>query len=115
MAGAWPGDADLVVLDELHKYRGWKGFIKGEYDVHGERIRFMLTGSARMDVFRRGGDSLQRRYHYYRLHPLSLAQIAGFTNEIRPGLRPCRSGAKTGTRCCVYCCGSAARLLAALV
>ena len=70
-AARWPGGEALVVLDELHKWRGWKGWIKGEYDKHRDRLRFLVTGSARLDVYRRGGDSLQGRYHHYRLHPLT--------------------------------------------
>ena len=71
----WPAETALVVLDEIHKWRGWKRWIKGEYDEHGGRLHFLVTGSARMDVYRRGGDSLQGRYHHYRLHPFTLAEI----------------------------------------
>lgn len=78
----WPGGEALVVLDELHKYRPWKRFIKGEFDAHRGRLSFLITGSARLDVYRRGGDSLQGRYHHYRLHPLSQTEIA------RPRARP---------------------------
>lgn len=70
-AARWPGGQALVVLDELHKWKGWKGWLKGEYDKHRLAIRFLVTGSARLDVYRRGGDSLQGRYHQYRLHPFS--------------------------------------------
>ncbi len=73
----WPGEESLVILDELHKWRLWKGWIKGEFDKHRERVRFLVTGSARMDIYRRGGDSLQGRYHHYRLHPLSFGEVAG--------------------------------------
>lgn len=73
----WPGEGALVVLDELHKFRTWKQWIKGEYDHHGERIRFLVTGSARMDIYRRGGDSLQGRYHHHRLHPFSSLEADG--------------------------------------
>ena len=76
-AARWPGGNALVVLDEIHKWRAWKGWLKGEYDRHRERLRFVVTGSARLDVYRRGGDSLQGRYHHYRLHPFSLAEAAG--------------------------------------
>jgi len=72
----WPGgDHPLVVLDEIHKWRTWKGWLKGEFDKHGNRVHFLVTGSARLDLYRRGGDSLQGRYHHYRLHPFSLAEI----------------------------------------
>jgi hypothetical protein len=74
-AARWPGGNALVVLDELHKWRSWKGWIKGEFDKHRERLRFLVTGSARMDTYRRGGDSLQGRYQHFRLHPFSLAEL----------------------------------------
>ena len=76
-AARWPAGPALVVLDELHKWRQWKGWIKGEFDKHGDRLRFLVTGSARLDVYRRGGDSLQGRYHHYRLHPFSYAELEG--------------------------------------
>lgn len=76
-AARWPSGEALVVLDELHKWRQWKGWLKGEFDAHHQRLRFLVTGSARMDVYRRGGDSLQGRYHHYRLHPLSMAELGG--------------------------------------
>lgn len=73
----WPGDADLLIIDELHKYKKWKSYIKGEYDSLKAKYRFLVTGSSRLDVFRKGGDSLQGRYHYYRLHPFSVAELLG--------------------------------------
>ncbi|MDJ0766076.1 MAG: ATP-binding protein [Myxococcota bacterium] len=71
----WPAASCLVVLDELHKYPSWKNWLKGEYDKHGDRLRFLVTGSARLEVYRKGGDSLQGRYHHHRLHPFSLAEL----------------------------------------
>ena len=86
-AARWPAGEALVVLDELHKWRGWKGFIKGEFDKHRDHLRFLVTGSARMDVYRRGGDSLQGRYHHFRLHPFSCGEARGLPSspEIVPG------------------------------
>ena len=75
-AARWPGGKALVVLDELHKWRGWKGWLKGEFDKHRAHLRFLVTGSARLAVYRKGGDSLQGRYHHYRLHPFSYAEAA---------------------------------------
>ena len=77
MAAEWPASAQLIVLDEIHKYRAWKRFVKGEFDTHRDKYRFIVTGSARLDIYRKGGDSLQGRYHYYRLHPFSVAELAG--------------------------------------
>lgn len=65
----------MIVLDELHKWRPWKLWLKGEYDANRARLRFLVTGSARLDVYRRGGDSLQGRYHHWRLHPFTQAEI----------------------------------------
>lgn len=67
--------APLVVFDELHKYRTWRNYLKGLYDRPGRRYQILVTGSARLDVYRFGGDSLQGRYHYLRMHPLSLAEL----------------------------------------
>jgi predicted AAA+ superfamily ATPase len=64
----------IVVFDELHKDKKWKGFLKGFFDVYGERTRIMVTGSSRLDVFRRGGDSLMGRYFLYRMHPFSVGE-----------------------------------------
>lgn len=69
--------ARLLIFDELHKYRQWKNYLKGLYDVRHEQYDILVTGSARLDVYRRGGDSLQGRYHYYRLHPFTLAELSG--------------------------------------
>ncbi len=85
-AAHWPGKRSLVVLDELHKWRSWKGWLKGEYDAHHKSLSFLVAGSARLDVYRRGGDSLQGRYHHYRLHPFSVAESeSAAALEIEPG------------------------------
>lgn len=79
--GMFPPDQNLIVLDEIHKYRLWRGLIKGFYDKKKSRHSFLVTGSARLDYYRRGGDSLQGRYHYYRLHPLSLGELISHSKE----------------------------------
>ena len=80
----WPGGTPVVALDEIHKWRQWKRWVKGEFDKHRDRVRFLVTGSARLDLYRRGGDSLQGRYHHYRLHPFSCAEL----EETMPRLLP---------------------------
>lgn len=64
-----------LFFDEIHKYRGWRAFLKGLHDAAPGRRRILVTGSARLDFYRHGGDSLQGRYHYYRLHPFSVAEL----------------------------------------
>ena len=65
----------LWVFDEIHKYRQWRGFLKGLFDGRRPGQRILVTGSARLDHYRYGGDSLQGRYHLLRLHPLSAAEL----------------------------------------
>ena len=73
--GELPGGQKIVILDEIHKFARWRSLIKGFYDTNKSEISFIVTGSARLDYYRKGGDSLQGRYHYYRLHPFSLAEV----------------------------------------
>lgn len=75
MKGRLPGGQKLIILDEIHKYARWRGLVKGFYDSNKSDKSFIITGSARLDYYRKGGDSLQGRYHYYRLHPFSLGEI----------------------------------------
>lgn len=65
----------ILCLDEIHKYSKWKTFLKGFFDTHNENCRILVTGSSRLDVFKRGGDSLMGRYFIYRMHPLSIAEL----------------------------------------
>lgn len=71
-----PPDASTVIFDEVHKYARWRDLLKGLYDKHKSSVSFLVTGSARLDYYRKGGDSLQGRYHYHRLHPFSAREVA---------------------------------------
>lgn len=68
-----------VCFDEIHKMPKWKNILKGYYDKYENDCRFMVTGSARLDWFRRAGDSLAGRYFLFRLNPLTLSEVAGHT------------------------------------
>lgn len=69
--------AGTIIFDELHKYPHWKNFLKGFYDSYGnKKFNVVVTGSARLDVYRKGADSLMGRYFSYRMHPLSVGEIA---------------------------------------
>lgn len=68
--------ARSVIFDELHKYANWKHFLKGFFDRYEKDLKIVATGSARMDVYRRGGDSLMGRSFSYRVHPLSIGELA---------------------------------------
>jgi predicted AAA+ superfamily ATPase len=65
----------LLILDEIHKSKGWKQKLKGLYDELAEDIHILVTGSARLNVFKKGGDSLMGRYLSFRLHPLSYGEL----------------------------------------
>ena len=65
----------LVILDELHKAKLWKRSVKGLYDTQEDRCDILVTGSARLNVYRKGSDSLMGRYYHFRLHPFSLAEL----------------------------------------
>jgi hypothetical protein len=74
--GELPPNQPLVVLDEIHKYARWRNLVKGLYDLNKSSRQFIVTGSARLDVYRKGGDSLANRYQYFRLHPFSMRELS---------------------------------------
>lgn len=73
-SGAWSPRAGLVVFDEIHKMRDWKAFLKGAWDGRSTNQAMLVTGSARMETFRQGGESLAGRYFAWRLHPFSVRE-----------------------------------------
>lgn len=68
-------EAKLWVFDELHKYRHWRNWLKGLYDINKKKHKFLVTGSAKLDMYSRGGDSLQGRYFFHRLHPFTYSEL----------------------------------------
>jgi len=76
----WDRDTELLILDEIHKMKNWKSWIKGIYDTEGIPPQLLLTGSARMDTFRKGGESIAGRHFYYRLHPIDVKEASSFMN-----------------------------------
>lgn len=67
----------LVLLDEIHKYKEWKNYLKGAYDHSHEGFLFLVSGSGRLDLYQKGGDSLAGRYYPFHLWPLTLAELHG--------------------------------------
>lgn len=68
------GKEQLLILDEIHKEKSWKGKLKGFFDLYAKELSIVVTGSARLNVFKKGGDSLMGRYFHFRLHPFSLRE-----------------------------------------
>jgi len=84
LASKFEPDTQLIIFDEIHKYRKWKNYTKGQFDKFKEAFAILVTGSARLDIYQKGGDSLMGRYYYFRLHPFSQAEVLGVKNKIEP-------------------------------
>ena len=65
----------VITLDEIHKFVRWKSFLKGFFDLYEDCMRLIITGSARLDIYKRGGDSLMGRYFLYHMHPFGVAEL----------------------------------------
>ena len=76
-----PINQSVLCFDEIHKFKNWRSLLKGIYDTKKLKYKFLITGSARLDHYRRGGDSLLGRYRYLRLHPLSLPELSNFNKS----------------------------------
>lgn len=72
---SWLKDVDLIVFDEIHKMPKWKNYLKGVYDTKPDTIHILVTGSARMDAFKKVGDSLAGRFYVHHLFPFTLAEL----------------------------------------
>ena len=73
----------IITLDEIHKFVRWKSFLKGFFDLYEDRMRLIVTGSARLDIYKRGGDSLMGRYFLYHMHPLGVAELVRPELDVR--------------------------------
>jgi predicted AAA+ superfamily ATPase len=71
LAQDFPSEEKIIILDEIHKFRNWRSLVKGFYDTLKNSYQFIVTGSARLDYYRKGGDSLLGRYYYFRVHPIT--------------------------------------------
>ncbi len=74
-AMSWDRSKELVIFDELHKMHRWKQWLKGIYDTEGVRPRLLVTGSAKLNAYRKVGDSLAGRYFQYQLHPFDIKEV----------------------------------------
>lgn len=75
MEKSWDRSKDLVIFDELHKLKNWKSWLKGIYDTEKIPPSIIVTGSAKLDAYKKVGDSLAGRFFEFRLHPLDLKEI----------------------------------------
>ncbi len=64
-----------ILFDEIHKYKRWKSYLKGICDKYGEQLKMLVTGSARVDLYQKSGESMFGRYEMLRLHPYSVGEV----------------------------------------
>ena len=75
---SWDRSKSLIIFDELHKLKNWKSWLKGIYDTEGIPPSIVVTGSAKLDTYKKVGDSLAGRFFQFRMHPLDLKEIKSF-------------------------------------
>jgi predicted AAA+ superfamily ATPase len=78
LEGKLPTKSSFVIFDEIHKYARWRNYIKGTFDKLKDQIKILVTGSARLDLYRKSGDSLQGRYYLIRMHGFSLKEVLDY-------------------------------------
>jgi len=66
----------LIILDEIHKFKDWKNYLKGTYDKFHDRYLFLVSGSGRLDV-----------YPLFRLLPFTIAELGGINLDIEAFLK----------------------------
>ena len=81
---SWDRSRQVVIFDELHKLKDWKSWLKGVYDTEGIPPSILVTGSAKLDTYRKVGDSLAGRFFQFRLHPLDLKEIHAISGDEDP-------------------------------
>jgi len=81
-----------MVFDEIHKHKNWKNILKGVYDPNKERIQLLVTGSARLGLYRKSGDSLIGRYFSFQMFPLGLPEATSDFSWILGKDRPLAEG-----------------------
>lgn len=81
-----------MVFDEIHKHVEWRNILKGFFDTNHDRIKLLITGSARLELARKTGDSLLGRYFAYQMLPLGLPEVTGNFNNILKDESPFTKG-----------------------
>lgn len=79
---SWRSDLDFIIFDEIHKKKNWKNYLKGIFDTKSKKLKILVTGSARLETFKKGGDSLTGRYFSIRKLPLSIVELNSIGKKI---------------------------------
>ena len=72
----------LIIFDEIHKYSNWKNYLKGVYDRFAKEYKILVTGSGRLDLYQKGGDSLAGRYMKFHLLPFTYSELTHYQNSV---------------------------------
>ena len=80
-SASWDRNKNLIIFDELHKMPQWKRWLKGIYDTEGVEPHILVTGSAKLNTYKKVGDSLAGRYFQYNLHPLDLKEVRDYYSK----------------------------------
>ena len=74
------GKKAWVCFDEILKIKGWKNLLKGIFDETQDHYQFVVTGSTKLNILKKAGDSLSGRYFTFHLFPLMLKEAVGQAN-----------------------------------
>ncbi len=67
------------IFDEIHKMKNWKSWLKGHFDTRKVKNIILVTGSAKIETYKKMGDSLAGRFYQYKLFPLDIKEIVQFS------------------------------------
>ena len=73
---------EIHYFDELHKKHKWKSWLKGVFDSEGVVPGLLVTGSAKLDIYKQAGDSMAGRFFSFRLYPLTLKELCQKNHSI---------------------------------
>lgn len=79
---SWPKNTEFLILDELHKMKGWKNYVKGVFDTKEDDLKILVTGSARLNTFRQAGDSMAGRFFAHHLFPFSISEVKNVQEKL---------------------------------
>ena len=41
--GKFRSDSEIILFDEIHKYKDWKNYLKGQFDKHKNDFKMLVT------------------------------------------------------------------------
>lgn len=77
----WSNEKKIIIFDEIHKMKKWKNWLKGVIDSRPPTQKYLVTGSSRLNTYKKVGDSLAGRYFNFRLYPMDPKEIANLESK----------------------------------